>query len=167
VDLDGVRWRRSSWSSGQDEDNSNCVEVAMVDTDAWRKSSGEDEDNSNCVEVALGRKSSRSGGQGDPAKTDCGEVAMIDSGRQHASPAALEKSTAASVAAPAIAPVAKPAIAPIVAPAVSATAPITAPATESITASVAFAAIRDSKNPGPALLLPQTAWSGLLDRLVC
>jgi hypothetical protein len=27
------------------------------------------------------------------------------------------------------------------------------------------AAIRDSKNPGPALVLPQTAWSGLVHRL--
>jgi hypothetical protein len=63
------------------------------------------------------RKSSRSSGHGDD--TDCVEVAMIDSGTPTRVPAA------------------------------------------------AFAAIRDSKNPGPALVLPQNAWSGLVYRLEC
>lgn len=70
MDLDGVRWRKSSWSSGQDEENSNCVEAAMIGSASSALSS----DAANAI----------------------------------------------------------------------------------------FAAIRDSKNPDSALLLPRTAWSGLV-----
>lgn len=51
VDLFGARWRKSSRSGG--EENSDCVEVALVAAD-WRKSSfSNGEENSVCVEVAF------------------------------------------------------------------------------------------------------------------
>jgi hypothetical protein len=83
VDLDGVRWRKSSWSSGQDEENSNCVEVAMIDTAP-----------DPVLDIMF--------------DTDL-DIAVIPS----------------------------------------------------------RAAVRDSKNPGPTLVFPPSAWSNLVHRLVC
>lgn len=51
VDLSGARWRKSSRSNG--EENSDCVEIALVAAN-WRKSSfSGGEENSECVEVAF------------------------------------------------------------------------------------------------------------------
>jgi hypothetical protein len=101
VDLGGLRWRKSSSSSGSDEET-NCVEVAMVAPSAWRKSS-------------------RNSGQGDAEKENCVEVAMVGT---------------------AIHTAGDNAVTPV------------------------LTAIRDSKNPGPALAFSQDAWSGLVRRLV-
>jgi hypothetical protein len=78
VDLGGVRWRKSSWSSGADEET-DCVEVAMIDTEP---------------DIMF--------------DTDL-DIAVIPS----------------------------------------------------------RAAVRDSKNPGPTLIFPPSAWSNLVHRLVC
>jgi hypothetical protein len=108
VNLDGISWRRSSWSSGQgDPEKSNCVEVALVDPSVWR-------------ECNLSRR---------PGQDQLVEVAMADTALDTALGTGRDN-----------------AVLPLL--------------------SSFFTAIRDSKNPGPALAFPLHAWSGLVRRLV-
>ncbi|MER5934913.1 DUF397 domain-containing protein [Streptomyces sp. NPDC002054] len=61
----GLRWFKSSYSSGEGDD---CVEVAL----SWHKSSYSGSEGDDCVEVGFPwHKSSHSGSQGD----SCVEVA--------------------------------------------------------------------------------------------
>jgi Domain of unknown function (DUF397) len=67
VNMEAVRWRKSSYSGG---DGGECVEVAEL----WRKSSHSGGDGGQCIEVAeLWRKSSHSGGGGG----ECVEIANL------------------------------------------------------------------------------------------
>ncbi|GAA4201268.1 DUF397 domain-containing protein [Actinocatenispora rupis] len=68
VDVNGLRWWKSSRSGGE---GGNCVEVATT----WRKSTHSGGEGGQCVEVATGwRKSSRSDSQGG----ECVEVADVN-----------------------------------------------------------------------------------------
>lgn len=67
TDLNGVTWRKSSYSGG---DGGDCIEVASA---AWRKSTYSGGQGGECIEVASSawRKSTYSSGEGG----DCVEVA--------------------------------------------------------------------------------------------
>ena len=76
MDLTGVDWRKSSYSSGN---GGACVEFAILTDVEWRKSSYSGGNGGTCVEVANltagWRKSSHSGGNGG----NCVEFADLSS----------------------------------------------------------------------------------------
>ncbi len=69
-DLDTLRWRKSSRSSGQ---NGECVELACLDVAQWRKSSRSSGQNGACVELAYA-------GAVRDSKNPAGPVLRVDLG---------------------------------------------------------------------------------------